>query len=439
MSPEELEKAIAGIRSVHQATGHEGVAALAIATGMAKVQGSGSFDGRTFDFNQILPISSVKLPPQDLDSAMPDGWTVQQLDPWFQQLKNATGGSFGSMVEAPRGLSVDQLVAAWQLVRLFIDSGAILRQNIAHNVATARLQIEERGMSSVLVVLDEQYRVIEGLPYLWALSEMQEQSTVPAAILHGTPADAGWEHTHAEALKWGQTLWRKGEIQGLLEDSTPTEREYFQSFGFHQIPEITVLTLSWETFDRLGPLVEKQLGSGTKLDPAQLLFVEALREAVLDARQIIIEHGKAEQDDRAKLRAHLREEKDSANKGRKIAAANGWRWSENEDHTWQHPALPEFRFKIVESQSEAPARVDEPSQSDAYLMPLAQFKLLARDHFGIHEAAAAQLHEAEPPANFNRRLQRYVQAVEPMDRRGPKQSEDEKAKQAERLALWSGR
>lgn len=439
MTPDQLEKAIAGIGSVHSTAGHEGVAALAIAAGMARVEGTDSFDGITFDFNQAFPISSVILPPQDLDSAMPEGWTVQQLDPWFQQLKNAAGGSFGLEVEPPKGLSLDQLLAAWHVVRLFIDSGAVLRQNTAHNIATARLQIEERGMSSILVVLDEQYRVIAGLPYLWALSGMEEQRAVPAVILHGAPVDAGWLHTHAEALKWGQTLWKKGEIQGVLEESTDAEREFFQSFGFHQVPEITVLTLSWDTFDRLGPLVEKQIGGGTKHDPAQLLFVETLREAVLDARQRIISDGKADEDDRAKLKVHLREERDIAAKGRKIAAKNGWKWHRNEDQTWQHPALPKFRFKIRESQPEAPARVDESSQSDPYLMPLAQFRLLARDHFGIDASTARQLYEAESAESFIGRLRRYVEAVEPMERKGPKQPQDEKIKQAERLALWNSR
>lgn len=437
MTPEQLEKAIAGIRSVHQTTGHEGVAALAMAAALAKGEVSDSFDGITFDFNQFFPVARLILPPRNLNAAMPEGWTVEALDPWFQQLKNASDSSFGLTVDPPEGLTADQLAAAWDLVRLFFDSGAVLRQNTEHNVATARLHIQERGLSEVLIVLDEQYRVISGLPHAWALSELGSKE-MPAVILHGAPQDAGWLHTHAEALKWGQTLWEKGEIQGVLESSTPAEREFFQGFGFHQVPEITTLTLSWDTFDRLAGLITKQLGGSTNHDPAQLLFVEALREAVLDARQRIIAAGKGKPNDSEKLERHLHREAEMTAGGEKTESRNQWEWSEDESGLWSHPAMPKFRFKIVEP--EPIERVDSPSIPDPYLMSLSQFQLMARDHFGIAADDARTLYESEPADDFNCQLRRYAQSVGQIDRRGSSgPSEGERAKQAERLALWNRR
>lgn len=441
MTPDQLERAIAGIRSVHSTVGHEGVAALAIAAGLASLDGSEGFDGITFDFNQLCGLERIQIPPQSLDSAMPNGWTVDSLDPYFARIKEAIeAGKTFATVEPPAGLSSQELFDAWSKLLLFIDSGAVLRQSSEHNKRTARLRIEERGLSEILVVLDESYRVISGLPYLWALSEMDGFDSVPAVILHGAPSDAGWEHTHAEALRWGETLWKKGEIQEALDSSTPAEREFFQAFGFHQVPEITVLTLSWETFDRLGPLVEKQLGGTTKLDPAQLLFVESLREAILDARQRIIAEWKGDQDDKDKLKLHLREERDMVKGGQKIAAQNGWKWLADENDLWHHPALPKYRFKIVDSQPTAETPPDRQAQPDSHIMSLPQFRLLARDHFGVDADEASRLYESESADSFNARLRAYVQAVEPIDRRGSNgPSDEERARQTERLALWNHR
>lgn len=437
MTPEQLEEILDGIKRAHRAGGYEAVAALALLSGISTRD-----EGGIFDFNQLFPLSSAVLPPQNLDAAMPEGWTVQKLDPWFQQLKEVTESDSGLIVQPPEGLSLDQLLAAWYVVRLFIDSGAVLRQNTEHNIEAARLQISERGLSSVLVVLDEQYRAISGLPYLWALSRDDRQQTVPAAILHGAPEDAGWLHTHAEALKWGQTLWDKGEVQGVLESSTPAEREFFQGFGFHQVPEITVLTLSWETFARLEDLITKQIGGKTNHDPAQLLFVEALREAVLSTRQRIIREGKGKPKDLEKLERHLRREGEMMEQGEKITSSEAWEWSEDESGIWSHPSMPKYRFKIVDPKPSAaePTQREQRAQPDPRLMSRSQFQLLARDHFGIDADQASQLYDSESADSFNSKLRSYVPVLAPMSRRGPNgPSEEERIEQAARLALWNSR
>lgn len=441
MTPGQLERAIAGIKSVHQTTGHEGVAALAIAAGMAKVEGSDTFDGITFDFNQSFPVDLIRVPARGVNEVAVSGYTFEDLEPFFEQFKeDAEAGRPARSINPPEGLEAWQIKEQWDELRLFFDSGAVLRQNTEHNIEAASLHLRERGIADVLVVLDEEHRVIAGLPYVWALAT-DDSHKVPAVILHNAPQDAGWLHTHAEALKWGQTLWQKGEIQGVLEESTPAEREFFQGFGFHQVPEITVLTLSWDTFDRLAGLITKQLGGSTKHDPAQLLFVEALREAVLAVRQRIISEGKGKPGDPDKLERHLRAEAEMTARGEQIESENEWEWHEDESGLWSHPALPKYRFKIVESEpsTQEPPQREQP-QPDPRLMSLSQFQLLARDHFGLDAEEAAMVYESESADTFNGRLRAYVLAVGPIDRRGPNgPSEDERVRQSERLALWNSR
>lgn len=438
MTPEQLERAIAGVRSVFQTTGHEGVAALAIAAGMAKVEGSDTFDGVTFDFNQSFPVDLIRAPVRGVNELAVDRFSFEDLEPFFEQIKeDVEAGRPVRSLELPEGVHPSILEEKWDQLRLFFDSGAVLRQNTEHNIEVASLRLNEHGIADVLVVLDEDFRVISGLPYVWALAE-DDSHKVAAVILHGAPQDAGWLHTHAEALKWGQTLWEKGEIQGVLESSTPAEREFFQGFGFHQVPEVTVLSLSWDTFDRLAGLITKQLGGNTRHDPAQLLFVEALREAVLTTRERIIREGKGKPGDPEKLERHLRTEAELTARGERIESENEWEWSEDESGLWSHPASPKYRFKIVESQPSASH--DQRPQVDPFFMSLSQFQLLARDHFGITGDQAAQLYESESAESFNSRLRRYVGAVEPIERRGPNGPSDaERVEQAERLALWNSR
>lgn len=417
--------------------------------GLAMLAAASRLDeGGVFDFNQLFELDHIQIPPHNLEASMPSGWTVATLDPYFQQIKEATeaGRPFDS-VQPPEGLTAQELFEAWNKLLLFIDSGAVLRQNTEHNIATARLQISERGLSDILVVLDQDYRVISGLPYVWALAEMDGYDTVPAAILHDAAPDAGWEHTHAEALKWGQTLWQKGEVQSVLESATEAEREFFQAFGFHQVPDSTVLTCSKRTFQRLGALVEKELGRISddslkiKRDPAQLLFIEALREAVLEARRRIISEGKGKPGDPEKLKLHLKEEAAMERRGASLVAKKNLRWQVDGDGLFSHPALPRYRFKLVDSHRMVNEVSSEPTASaGSHVMSLSQFQLLARDHFGLDAEEAAMVYESESADTFNSRLRRYVRVVEPIERRGPYgPSDEERVGQAQRLALWNSR
>ena len=370
---------------------------------------------------------------------MPQGWSVEALAPYFQKLSQAAEVDEPlESVEGPDGLSTEDLVEAWRNTLLFTNSGAVLRQQTVHNVKTAQLRVEERGLSEVLVVLDEQYRVISGLAYCWALSG----KTVPAVILHGAPIGAGWTHTHAEALKWGQTLWDKGEIQAALSSASPAERDYFEGFGFQQVPETTVLRCSPETFGRLGRLLWKQLGNDSKHDPAQLLYIESLRVAVLRARERIIRDGKGKVGDKSKLKLHLKEENAALERGKKLEAkGKKGGWSEDADGLWRHPGFPSYRFEVLPPDSADDIALPSlKPDTHPQLMELNQFRILARDHFGLTAQEASDLYATEPPEAFNKRLRSYVQALAPMERKGTQVlTEAELVKQSERLALWHSR
>ncbi|QIM15952.1 hypothetical protein G7067_05210 [Leucobacter insecticola] len=441
MNSDQLEEILDGIERVHRSGGCDAVGALAMIGGLASLRDESSNHG-SFDFNQLFPLSQIRVPLQNLDDALPHGWSWEQLDPTLQQLKAGLERGAQSELDLPDGLSLEGLLRAWYELRLFVDSGAVLRQNIQHNKETARQWILNRGLSEVLVVLDEDYRVIDGLAFCWALSEMDGHETIPAVILRDAPVDAGWQVTHRHAEAWGAKLWKKGEVQSLLESSTPREREFFRQFGFHEAPKTVLLTCSQATLDRLGPLAQKQYGGNTKFDPAQLLFIEALRERILEVRQEMIARGETG-DIVKKLEKHLKDEAEAQRAGAEKEAAAAKRGKVAEWHTdaegyWIHASLPRYRFEIVEPIIQVQAKQSPEQAEDPFLMSLSQFQVFARDHFGLASEDSSSLYGSESAASFNQKLRHYVDQNPVVPRRGPGDpGDDARRNQMERLALWN--
>lgn len=388
-----------------------------------------------FAFHHAFPLEYVKIPPQSIDDAMPDGWTFDDLAPTFEKLKAASeAGALLEEVELPEGISTEQMSATWDALKLYFDSGAVLRRETQRNKEAARLRIEENGLKDVLVVLDEDYRVISGLSEVWALSEMSEHDNVPAVILKDMPQDAGWLHTHASAGSWGAKLPPKlNTVREAFDSASPREREFFGKFGFTPVPTDKIeLCGSRETMKRLGELILKQVGYGTKFDPAQLLYVEALREEITAARQRELDPlndpGNAE-----KLQRHLTEEAEAEEAGRQ-ALAGKEKWIPLGDDLYGHSKLPRHVFRLIEAEPEEITRT-ESIPVDPYLMEQSQFVIFAKAHFGLASDEAQALHADGGAERFNRRLRHYIDATPSNYVKLKKTRELDKTKAPQRMEL----
>ncbi|WP_243224576.1 hypothetical protein [Microbacterium sp. CIAB417] len=393
--------------------------------------------GESFDYAPKFPLVNVRLPLQDLADAIPVGHTGEEFIPAFKSLIEALSKGDQSLVKLPEGVTGEELRQVWNEVTLWQDSGAFLLQKVQFSKELAKAHIAAQGLDRVLLVLDEDFRVIVGLEYFWALSEMDEYEAVPVAILRNAPFDAGFRYIVSTEDETKKTFRKNNQLQEALISASPEEREAFRSVGFFFLPEKITLTCSPATLDRLGTLIRKQLGGRTKLDPAQMLYVEALREKILDVRERMIREGKTAGGVVEKLQLHLKEEREMLDRGAKIEAKKGWRWVVDEDGLYRHPAMPRYRFKVQEPEPRLEATV-ETAVEDPYLMSASQFVILARTHFGLDAEEATALHGAESAEAFNRRLKRYVkEAPQVAPKLTGEPSEAERANQRDRLALWS--
>ena len=395
--------------------------------------------GEDFLFAPRFPLLNVRLPLEDLADAVPTGVTGEEAAAALESFVRSLEAQDRSLLQLPDGMDMEQLRKLWEESQLFFDSGAVLFRKVAFAKELAKAHIEARGVEDVLLVVDEQYRPVVGLEYFWALLEMDELAAPPVVILNNAPFNAGFQYLRNNEDELHKEFRKSNVLQSALEDATPEEREDLRLFGFFYIPDKITLTCSFETLDRLGVLIRKQLGSKTKLDPAQLLYVETLREAILEVRERMVRERKTEGDVIPKLELHKKEEREALERGAKVEGKNGWRWQLDDDGFYFHPAMPRYRFDVREAEAvekEAPA----PRPVDPYLMSESQFVILARTHFGIGPEEAQALHREESPEDFNKRLRNYVAKVPPV---APKlrgePSEEEQANQAERLALWNVR
>lgn len=416
-----------------------------------------------------FPFSLIQVPAASLEAIQPEGWTVEEFGPHIRGVQAALEVDDLSLIDVPDGLTLEAMVESVLEILLYAQAGVALISNRQKIIEDHIEKIQKLGLRTIIgqrIVIDEEYRVIEGLPWVWALSALGFNSVVAVVIRYDADPYAGLHH-----IRHLQDQYQKSRvnqdydaIQALIERSSPVERELLAKAGHFPTRETVELQMSRETLRLLGNLIAKHLGYEIvkaeaskakkrskkrvergdlkiRLDPAQLLYVDTLREQITAARLQEIDPD-AELDTPEKLQRHLDEEAAAIAAGKEFISREGG-WKSLGDGVYEHWAFPMYRFRIVESE---PVPGSEPvADKSPHLMEQSQFRILAKAHFGLDESDADQLHALEGAEGFNRRLRHYIDAtptvyadkgkgLELVAEKTPKRMA--LSDQAERLKLW---
>lgn len=417
-----------------------------------------------------FPFSLIQVPSVSLEAIQPEGWTVEEFGPHIRGVQAALEADDLSLIDVPEGLTAEQMVESVEQILVFAKSGAALISDRQKIVREQIELIEAQSLARVLVraqiVLDADFHIVEGLPVCWALKEMGYDGIVPVLIRLDAQPYAGLDHIQHLMGQYGEHRANLDydRIQELIADATPEERELLARQGYYPTRETVELRLSRGTFTRLGELITKQLGYeieraragnprkkikrqdlSIKFDPAQLLYVDALREQITAARRRELPEAK-DPEFAEKLQRHLDEEKQAAATGEKFLVSEGERWERVEPGVFTHWIFPRYRFRLIEEEPTAVSAATE--QVSPYLMELSQFRIFAKAHFGLAVPEADALHSSEGADGFNRRLRHYIDVTPTVYRvkkksKGPELDKPgvpkrmELSDQEERLARWN--
>ncbi|MDQ1175392.1 hypothetical protein [Microbacterium sp. SORGH_AS_0421] len=358
---------------------------------------------------------------------------MEEFGPHMRGVQAAMEVEDLSLIDVPDGLTAEEMAESVEQILIYAKSGAALiseRQKIIREHIDL---LEAQSLAVALIwspiVLDPDFHIVEGLPWCWALREMNYDGPVPVSIRLDADPYAGLDHIRHLMGRFGE---RRSEldydaIQELLADASAEERALLATRGHYPTREAVELLLSRDTFTRLGGLISKQLGYeiervkagnarkkikrqdlNLKFDPAQLLYVDALRAQITAARERELVES-TDPEFARKLKRHLDEEAQATKTGEKFLLAEGERWERVEPGVFTHWVFPLHRFRLAEAEPAAEPRLAiEPSP---YLMDLPQFRIFAKAHLGVSQAEADELHAAEGADGFNRRLRRYIEAT----------------------------
>lgn len=384
-----------------------------------------------------FPFPLIKVPAASLEAIQPEGWTMEEFGPHIRGVQAALEMDDLSLIDVPEGLTLEAMVESVLEILLYAQAGVALISNRQKIIQDHIEKIQKLGLTTIIgqrIVIDEEYRVIEGLPWVWALSALGFDSAIAVIVREDADPYAGLHH-----IQHLQDQYQKSRVnldyeavQSLIERSSPEERELLAKAGHFPTRETIELHMSRDTLRLVGSLISKQLGYEivkvkeakakrrdkkpverkdlkVRLDPAQLLYVDALREQITSARQAELDPD-PELDAPVKLQRHLDEEAEAIAAGREFIAREGG-WSPLDDGLFEHWAFPMYRFRIVESEPAPESELEPLAEHSPYLMELSQFRIFAKAHFGIEEPQADELHSAEGPEGFNRRLRHYIDAT----------------------------
>jgi hypothetical protein len=384
-----------------------------------------------------FPFPLIKVPAASLEAIQPEGWTMEEFAPHIRGVQAALEIDDLSLIDVPEGLTVEAMVESVLEILLYAQAGVALISNRQKIIEDHIERIQTLGLTTIIgqrIVLDSDFRVIEGLPWVWALSALGFTGVVAVIIRYDADPYAGLRHVRHLQDQYQKSRVNQDydAIQALIERSAPEERELLAKAGHFPTRETVELQMSRETLRLLGNLIAKHLGYEIvkveaakakkrskkpvergdlkiRLDPAQLLYVDTLREQITAARLQEIDPD-AELDTPEKLQRHLDEEATAIAAGKDFIGREGG-WKSLGDGVYEHWAFPMYRFRIVESEV-APESAPEPTADQSpYLMEQSQFRIFAKAHFGLDESDADQLHAAESADGFNRRLRHYINAT----------------------------
>lgn len=257
------------------------------------------------------------------------------------------------------------------------------------------------------LILDEEHRIVSG-QYRYELALQWKLETLPVVIVDSLNAEDGttdlFHMLAGRVLEWdkwnfpGTDAVLKGLDGGIgtekvLDFETISEAGELRALakGIGWFVEVIPKSLSGSTvtLETLAGLLKKSLAGKYQYDPAQLLYIEALREQLESVRREMVANGETAGGVKPKLEQHVNEEARKLEEGEAIAEANGYEMKISEDGKKAvFTADAELAYvvnKVAEAEEAARVQIrsarDMESRfkemADGKKMGLTQFKILA--------------------------------------------------------------
>lgn len=266
--------------------------------------------------------------------------------------------------------------------------------------------IQEFGWVEPLT-LDAEHRIVDG-QFRYELAKKWKLKTVPVIVTNGVNAARGttdlYHMLSGRIIEWDK--WNfpaTNEVLRSLDGGLKTEkildfetvseagelRDLARKIGWfiEVIPKS--LSGSTVTLETLAGLLKKSLAGKYHYDPAQLLYIEALRKQLEDTRKEMVANGDTAGGVKPKLEQHMAEEQRKQELGEKIAEENSYEMKVSEDgETATFTADAEINYIINKvAAAEEAARIQVTSardmasrikhMADGKKFGLTQFRILA--------------------------------------------------------------
>lgn len=296
--------------------------------------------------------------------------------------------------------------------------------------------IQEFGWVEPLT-LDAEHRIVDG-QYRYELAKKWKLKAVPVIVTNGVNAERGttdlYHMLSGRIIEWDK--WNfpaTNEVLRSLDGGLKTEkvldfetvseagelRDLARKIGWfiEVIPKS--LSGSTVTLETLAGLLKKSLAGKYHYDPAQLLYIEALREELEETRKEMVQKGELAGGVKPKLEQHMAEEKRKQEAGEKIAEENGYKMEVSEDgETAVFTADAEINYIINKvAAAEEAARVQVKSardmasrikhMADGKKFGLTQFRILATYFTDMTTEEASDFFNRTSVEEFNE----YVDSV----------------------------
>lgn len=281
------------------------------------------------------------------------------------------------------------------------------------------------------LTLDAEHRIVDG-QYRYELAKKWKLATVPVVISDGVSAEAGTTDLFhmlsgriAEWDKWNypatdavlKSLDGGLTTEKILGFETTSEagplRDLAREIGW--FIEVIPKTLSGTTvtLETLATLLKKQLAGKYHYDPAQLLYIEALREQLEGVRREMVESGETAGGVKPKLEQHIGEEARKLAAGEAIAEANGYELDIDEENgTAVFTADAEIAYvvnKVTEAEEAARVQINSArdmesrfrEMADGKKVGLTQFKILASYFSDMTPEEAGDFFNGKAAEEFN--------------------------------------
>ena len=281
------------------------------------------------------------------------------------------------------------------------------------------------------LTLDAEHRIVDG-QYRLELAKKWKLKTVPVVITDGVSAEAGttdlFHMLAGRILEWDKWNFPATDAvlksldggigtEKVLDFETISEagelRALAKEIGWfiEVIPKS--LSGSTVTLETLAGLLKKSLAGKYQYDPAQLLYIEALREQLESVRKEMVANGETAGGVKPKLEQHMNEEARKLAEGEAIAEENGYEMVLSEDgKTAVFNADAEIAYvvnKVAEAEEAARVQIrsarDMESRfkemADGKKMGLTQFKILATMFGDMTIEEAGDFFNGKAAAEFN--------------------------------------